>query len=136
MIIKNDSEVVRAAVQKITDGTKDVKGSKENFVKEAVRDTLCSFCQQSEEFARAVTETSKCLAECLTEIMKDAKNGISDFEVYRRAVAFFMEGAEVHAELRVILPEAESETGKSPDVRESDPRPRRAAKILSLEDLW
>ena len=131
MIIKNSSEIVRAAIEKITEGTKEVKGNKESAVKNEVRDALSSFCEQSEEFARAVTDTGKCMAECLTEIMKGVGNKISDFEVYRRAVAFFMEGAEVHAELRIVLPE----DAKSPDVRGNAQRASRKAKILSLEDL-
>lgn len=131
MIIRNiNSDVVQAAVKKITDGTKEVKGSKEGAVKSAVCDALVSFCDQSEDFARAVVDTGKCMAECLTEIMKDVGSSISDVEVYRRAVAFWMEGAEVRAEIRIVLPDA-----KSPDVREDAPTAPKKVKILSLEDL-
>ena len=81
------------------------------------------------------------MEECLKEIMKGVGGSISDFEVYRRAVAFWMDGADVHAELRIVLPESageteENEEGKSesPDVRENGRRARRE-RILSLEDL-
>jgi hypothetical protein len=114
---------------------------KEKAVMNAVRDTLLNFCQQSAEFASAVVNTGKCMEECLKEIMKGVGNSISDFEVYRRAVAFWMDGADVHAELRIVLPESdgeaeENEEGKRelPDARENGRRARRE-RILSLEDL-
>ena len=127
MMIRNITE---EAVQKIKEGTKEVKGGKEGAVKDAVKEALVSFCRQSEEFSRAVVDTGKCMQECLTEIMKGVGNSISDVEVYRRAVAFWMEGADVQAELRVVLPDA-----KMPDVRESGKKPERRVKILSLEEL-
>ena len=81
------------------------------------------------------------MEECLKEIMKGVGGSISDFEVYRRAVAFWMDGADVHAELRIVLPESDGETeeneegkSESPDVRENGRRARRE-RILSLEDL-
>lgn len=131
MVIRNiNSDVVQQAVKKITDGAKEVKGQKENAVKPAVCEALVSFCDQSEDFARAIVDTGKCMAECLAEIMKDVGSSVSDVEVYRRAVAFWMEGADVHAEIRVVLPDAES-----PDVREDAPQATRRVKILSLEEL-
>lgn len=127
MIIRN---VIEEAVQKIKEGTKEVKGGKEGAVKDAVKEALVSFCHQSEEFSRAVVDTGKCMQECITEIMKGVGNSVSDVELYRRAVAFWMEGADVHAEIRVVLPDA-----KTPDVRESGKKPERRVKILSLEEL-
>ena len=124
MIIRTKKE---EAVEKIS---ADVKVSgKSAAVKDAVRDALVQFCRQSEEFAEAVCETGKCMDECLNEITKGIGSSISDFELYRRAVAFWMEGADVFAELRIVLPEE-----KTPDIRESGRRERKT-KILSLEDL-
>ena len=130
MIIRNIKE---EAVQKITDGVKDVsKSGKEGAVKNAVCDALVNFCRQSEEFSEAVLATGKCMKECISEIMKGVGSSISDVEVYRRAVAFWMEGADVHAEIRIVLP---SEDGKMPDVRENAAPAPRKVKILSLEEL-
>ena len=118
------------AVEKITTGAKEAKASgKAAAVKDAVRDALVQFCRQSEEFSETVVLTGKCMDECLNEITKNIGSSISDFELYRRAVAFWMEGADVFAELRIVLPEAEK-----PDVRENGRKERRV-KILSLEDL-
>lgn len=115
-----------AAVRKITEGTKEISGGKEGAVKDAVCAALVDFCRQSEEFADAVIATGKTMKECITEIMRDVGSSISDVELYRRAVQFWLEGADVEAQLRVVLPEA-----KSPDVREK----KKTVKILSLEEL-
>lgn len=116
-----------AAVRKITEGTKEIGGGKEGAVKNAVCAALADFCRQSEEFADAVNATGKTMKECVTEIMRDVGNSISDVELYRRAVQFWMDGADVEAQLRVVLPD-----GKSPDVRE---KRKRTVQILSLEEL-
>ena len=115
-----------AAVRKITKGTKEIRGGKEGAVKDAVCAALVDFCRQSEEFADAVIATGKTMKECITEIMRDVGSSISDVELYRRAVQFWLEGADVEAQLRVVLPAA-----KSPDVREK----KKTVKILSLEEL-
>ena len=124
MIIRTKKE---EAAEKISASVK-VSG-KAYAVKDAVKDALLQFCRQSEEFSEAVCATGKCMEECLVEITKDIGSSISDFELYRRAVAFWMEGADVFAELRIVLPEE-----KTPDVRENGRRERKT-KILSLEDL-
>ncbi len=124
MIIRTKKE---EAAEKISASVK-VSG-KAYAVKDAVKDALLQFCRQSDEFAEAVCATGKCMEECLNEITKDIGSSISDFELYRRAVAFWMEGADVFAELRIVLPQE-----KTPDVRENGRRERRT-KILSLEDL-
>ena len=125
MIIQNK---IDAAIEKITKETEVVPASgKDGAVRYAVRDALVNFCRQSEEFAESVAATGKCMKECITEIMKGVGQSISDVEVYRRAVEFWMPGATVKAEIRIILP----------DVRENEAedKPKQKVKILSLEDL-
>ena len=116
-----------AAARKITEGAREIKGGKEGAVKDAVCTALADFCRQSDEFAEAVNATGKTMKECVTEIMHGVGNSISDVELYRRAVQFWLEGADVEAQLRVVLPE-----GKSPDVRE---KRKSTVQILSLEEL-
>lgn len=116
-----------AAVRKITKGTKEIRGGKEGAVKDAVCAALVDFCRQSDEFAEAVNATGKTMKECITEIMHGVGNSISDVELYRRAVQFWLDGADVEAKLRVVLPD-----GKSPDVRE---KRKSTVQILSLEEL-
>lgn len=127
MLLENG--VTAEAVRKITDGTKEIKGGgREGAVKDAVCSALVDFCRQSEDFSEAVIATGKTMAECVKEILHGVGSSISDVELYRRAVQFWMEGADVTAEIRVVLPE-----GKMPDVRGK--RTDRTVKILSLEEL-
>lgn len=125
MIIQNK---IDAAIEKITKETEAVPASgKDGAVRYAVRDALVNFCRQSQEFAESITATGKCMKECIHEIMSGVGQSISDVEVYRRAVEFWMPGTTVKAEIRVILP----------DVRENEAedKPKQKVKILSLEDL-
>lgn len=124
------SEAAATACEKIKSGKKDVKGQKERAVADAVIEALCGFCAQSAVFAEAVNGTGKCLAECLAEIMRGVGTSISDIEVYRRAVAFWMPGAEI-AVTMVVVPAAEGENAG----RAEKPTAAKPV-ILTLEDLW
>ena len=50
------SEFRDEALKKLREGAKNVRGSKETAMKEAVRATLETFCTQDEEFAQAVVQ--------------------------------------------------------------------------------
>ena len=50
------NEYRNEALKKLREGAKNVKGQKENAMKEAVRATLETFCTQDEEFAQAVVQ--------------------------------------------------------------------------------
>lgn len=69
----------------------------------AVRETLLKFSEQESEFAQAIAESGKTLKECCEHIVKDTGNSISDIEVYRRAVKFYFDGADVEFEMRINL---------------------------------
>ncbi len=95
----------------ITEGTGNVKGNAINkLFKEdkaakydrygsvmhtAVRDALCEFCRQNEEFSRAIIQTDKTLEGCLSHVAKGVKGGISDFDAFSRAVDFYFPGAKI-----------------------------------------
>ena len=120
-------KTVNDAEKKIREGVKDVKSQHGRAVAPSVADMLCSFCRQNDGFAAAVIDRGATFAECVDEIMKGVGSSISDVELYRRAVQFWLEGADVEAQLRVVLPD-----GKSPDVRE---KRKSTVQILSLEEL-
>ena len=75
-----------------------------------VANALVSFCEQSEEFAAAVMAEGKDLVGCVRS-MKLPGRGLgylSDFEVYRMAVQYFFEGADVEWSMKVSLPKSQS----------------------------
>lgn len=130
---KKTSPAAEAAIAKLEAGAKEVKGQKEMAVKKAVVDALSDFCRQSDEFAETITGTGKCLRECLEEVMRGVGSSISDIEVYRRAVAFWMPGYTVQMQMILIR---EGENTENPG-RAAEPAPAAKTKriVMTLEDL-
>lgn len=127
---KKTSPAAEAAIEKLQGGMKDVTGQKEKAVAKPVVEALADFCRQSDEFSEAVTETGKCLRECLDEIMRGVGSSISDIEVYRRAVAFWMPGYTVQMQM-LLIREGEN-PGRS---EESAPAAKPKRIVMTLEDL-
>lgn len=75
-----------------------------------VANALVSFCEQSSEFAEAVMAKGADLCGCVRS-MKLPGRGLgylSDFEVYRMAVQYFFDGADVEWSMKVSLPKSQS----------------------------
>ena len=133
LLEKRTSPAAEAAIAKLRGGMNEVKGVKEKAVSSAVVDALSDFCRQSDEFAEAITETGKCLRECLEEVMRGVGSSISDIEVYRRAVAFWMPGYTVQMQMILVR---EGENAENPG-RSAEPTPAAKPKriVMTLEDL-
>ena len=86
-------------------------------VAQAVHDALVGFIAQQEEFARAVVQSDKTLADVCAAAMKKVGGAISDIEVYRRVVAEYFPGAQVDCVMTIRMSEhegtGEPETAKS-----------------------
>jgi len=121
------SEFRDEALKKLREGAKNVRGSKETAMKEAVRATLETFCTQDEEFAQAVVQGGS-FSDCMTAVAKGVGGHISDLEAYKKAVQFYFPGAEVRMQLTIDLigSAAGTETAKTEPVAEEKP------KIISL----
>lgn len=85
-----------------------VKGQKEGAMKSAVRDALLEFCRQNEEFAQAVVQGGA-FPDCMAAVAKGVGSSISDLEAYRRAAAFYFDGARVNFTMTIQLEPAEPE---------------------------
>lgn len=78
-----------------------------NYVKAVapfVADVLTEFIEENAELATAIASCEKTLNECCSEITKDAEQYLSDLEVYKRAVKFYLPDADLKCEMRVVLP--------------------------------
>lgn len=95
------SILVQQVMDKLNREIVDVKGRAEAVMKQAVKDALISFSSQSEEFGTAIIESDKTFVDCMKEVAKDFKDGISDLEAYRRAVKFYMPQAEVEYQMKI-----------------------------------
>jgi len=96
------SEFRDEALKKLREGAKNVRGSKETAMKEAVRATLETFCTQDEEFAQAVVQGGS-FPDCMTAVAKGVGGHISDLEAYRKAVQFYFPGAEIRMQMTIDL---------------------------------
>ena len=99
-----------------------VKGQKEGVMKSAVRDALLEFCRQNEEFAQAVAQGGS-FPDCMAAVAKGVGSSISDLEAYRRAAAFYFDGAKIQFHMTIQLTPAQ--TG-----------PDRAGILLDLSDFF
>lgn len=123
---KTLSAKAEAAIGKLEAGMKEVVGQKEKAVASAVLAAMSDFCRQSDDFAEAVIDTGKCMRECLEEIMRGCGNCISDLEVYRRAVAFWMPGYTVQMQMLLV---------RDGDIPERAEKPKAKRLVMTLEDL-
>lgn len=122
------TEIINHAIEKIN--PKSVKNANRymEVVAEPVAKALHGFCRQSEEFARAITETDKTFQECLETIIKGIGQAISDIDVYQRAVEFYFPGAKIEFKMTIRMSEYETE--------EPEPVHKPKKKIdLSLDSL-
>ena len=82
------------AIEKTTAERKQVKGQKETAMANAVLDMLHEFCIQSSVFAKAVAEGGS-FADCMSAVAKGVGNSISDIDAYKKAVRFYLPGADI-----------------------------------------
>ena len=99
-----------------------VKGQKEQARRSVVRDVLLEFCCQDGEFAQAVAQGGS-FPDCMKAVAKGVGGSISDLEAYRRAAAFYFDGAEVQSVVTIRLTPA-------------GPEPDRDGILLDLSDFF
>ena len=103
------TEIINHAIEKIN--PKSVKNTNRYMaaVAEPVAKALHGFCRQSEEFARAITETDRTFQECLETITKGIGQSISDVDIYQRAVGYYFPGAKIEFKMTIRMSEYETE---------------------------
>lgn len=116
-------EYCEQAREKLADEEKSFSGGqKEKIVYRDVSRTLQSFCSE-EWFANAILQSAKTLSDCCKEIMSHVSgSGVSDFEVYKRAVEYYFPTATVKFKMEITLN----------DQKEDNPG---NGQIISLLDL-
>lgn len=92
-----------AALAKLDDKqVKAVKGQKEHAMAGAVAGALRSFCRQSSEFSRAVANGGS-FADCMATVAKGVGQSISDVDAYKKAVGFYLPGADIRVQMHIDL---------------------------------
>lgn len=100
-----------------------ITGQREKVMSVLVAQTLRDFCDQSEEFAQAVSQGGS-FQECMNHVARGVGNAISDFEAYKKAVQFYFPGADIRMQMTIDLIGGAGELEKKPE-----------GIILNLEDL-
>lgn len=108
VFMKKSNSILAQAKQKIKSFDIKKLGQKAKAIAEPTANALVTFCEQSEEFARAVLD-GKEFNECLKEISKDFGDAVSDLEVYSKAVQFYFPGAIVKFEMKILMSEYEAD---------------------------
>lgn len=92
-----------AALDKLDDEqVKAVKGQKEHAMAGAVAGALRSFCRQSAEFSKAVANGGS-FADCMAAVAKGVGQSISDVDAYKKAVGFYLPGADIRVQMHIDL---------------------------------
>lgn len=131
---KNMSKsIIEQAKEKIKTPIKGKLNQKAGVINKPTAAAMELFCEQSEEFARAIVESDKPFADCLNEIVKDVGNAVSDFEVYSKAVEFFFPGAKV--EFKMLIHMSEYDMNESQDTTPKTAELQESNISLSLDSL-
>lgn len=123
------SIIIEDAQEKIKPSGEKKLGRYENAVNSAVAAALREFCEQSEEFARAIVETDKSYDDCLLTICKGLGQSVSDFDLYTKAVQFWFPGAVIEYKMKIRMSEYEAEE----ETEKPEPKPQDIS--LSLDSL-
>lgn len=131
---KNMSKsIIEQAKEKIKTPIKEKLNQKAGAINKPTAAAMELFCEQSEEFARAIIESDKTFADCLNAIVKGIGNAVSDFDVYSKAVEFFFPGAKV--EFKMLIHMSEYDMNESQDTTPETAEPHESNISLSLDSL-
>lgn len=105
------TEIQLKAVQKIREdkSTEKLTGREAKFLVPYLQEVLSDFCAQSLAFAESVLTKDKDLLGCVHNIKINGRY-MSDFEVYRAAVAYFCSDAVIEFKLSIRVPTAQRAT--------------------------
>lgn len=111
------SDIVTEAKEKLAREHKAAKYDKyAKIMKDGVKKTLAQFCEQSEVFAEKVAH-GRSFEECMKAVAKNCGTGLSDVDAYKRAVNFYMPGAQIRAHLEIITGETTMSEREQPAVK-------------------
>lgn len=82
---------------------KSIKGRIQIVIAEETAKALRQFCEQEQEFAQAIEQSGKSFQDCLDAVAKNARQSLSDFQAYSKAVEFYFPGAKVNFQMHIDL---------------------------------
>lgn len=82
---------------------KDRNAGAHSVINGPIYNCLVGFCTQDLEFARLMLSTDKTLGDCFKHVSGHIKSGCSDFEVYTRAVQFYIPGVKIRMWMEIDM---------------------------------
>ena len=82
---------------------KDRNAGAHSVINGPIYNCLVGFCAQDLEFARLMLSTDKTLGDCFKHVSGKIKSGCSDFEVYTRAVQFYIPGVKIRMWMEIDM---------------------------------
>lgn len=116
------TQVQTDAIRKLTEAKVKTFQNKRDFLVPFLRKTLCSFCEQSEDFAAAVMAEGKSLEGCVNdmEVPRGDRVSLSDFDVYRMAAQYFFPEADVEWSMKISVPSKKQTSARILNLRFED----------------
>ena len=146
--VNNTTSIISQAVEKINRKEKPMKDDPFAVaIGEHIKKALTVFCEQNEEFARAVLDggsANECIKSVADKIR--TRKAVSDFDVYQLAVKYYFPVAVVDFVMKIRMseyeskaeqtePKAEQTEAKAEQTEQSSARMRQTALDLSLDSL-
>lgn len=139
--VNNTISIISQAVEKINRKEKPMKDDPFAVaIGEHIKKALTIFCEQNEEFARAVLDggsANECIKSVADKIR--TRKAVSDFDVFQLAVKYYFPVAVVDFVMKIRMseyePKAEQTEAKAEQTEQSSARMRQTALDLSLDSL-
>ena len=132
--VNNTTSIISQAVEKINRKEKPEKNDMfAAAIGEHIKKALTTFCEQNEEFARAVLDggsANECIKSVADKIR--TRRTVSDFDVYQLAVKYYFPVAVVDFVMKIRMSEFEP---KAEQTEQTEQTEQKTALDLSLDSL-
>ena len=128
--------IIKSALDKLEEGAREkITDRYGSVIKTYVHSALAGFCKQNESFAQAVINGgtfAECIKYCTEGI--GGNTGISDIDIYRRAVQFYFPGAQVDFHISIITEGAETRIHEEPEREKMKTETKTEMKTAKSEE--
>ena len=102
------------AIRKLTEAKVKTFQNKRDFLVPHLREALCGFVEQDEDFAAAVMAEGKSLEGCVNDLKvpQGSNVSMSAYDAYRMAVQYFSPEADVELSMKISVPSKKQTSAK------------------------
>ena len=102
------------AIRKLTEAKVKTFQNKRDFLVPHLREALCGFVEQDEDFAAAVMAEGKSLEGCVNDLKvpQGSNVSMSAYDAYRMAVQYFFPEADVELSMKISMPTKKQTSAK------------------------